>query len=149
TIARGVELHESAGHSARELLLSALRDQQLLLVLDNFEHVLEAAPLLAELLAACPYLRLLVTSRAALRLGGEQRRIVHPLAVPADGASTLDAAAASPAMRLFLERAQAVAPGLVLEPSDTMAVAAICRRLDGLPLAIELAAARMGLLGPA
>jgi predicted ATPase/transcriptional regulator with XRE-family HTH domain len=149
TIARSLGLHESGGRSARELLLAAVRGQQLLLVLDNFEHVLDAAPLLTELLADCPGLRLLVTSRAALRLRGEQRLVVPPLAAPADDVATLDAATTSPAVRLFIERAQAVVPGFVLDPSNAATVAAICRRLDGLPLAIELAAARAELLGPA
>jgi predicted ATPase/DNA-binding CsgD family transcriptional regulator/transcriptional regulator with XRE-family HTH domain len=152
-IAHAVELRESGGRSARELLLDHLRDRQALLVLDNFEHLLGAAPLLAELLAGCPQLALLVTSRAALRLRGEQRFPVPPLAAPAewppsDELAGLAATVASPAVRLFVERAQAVAPDFVLDLANAPAVAAICRRLDGMPLAIELAAARVGLLGP-
>jgi predicted ATPase len=149
TIARSLEVNASGGQSARELVLAALRDQQRLLVLDNFEHVLDAAPLLTELLAGCQGLRVLATSRAALRLGAERRLVVPPLAAPEVDGTTLDAAAASPAVRLFMERAKAVVSGFVLDPNNAAAVGAICRRLDGLPLAIELAAARVGLLGPA
>src|SRR5919199_1196006 len=95
----------------------------------------------------------LMTSRTALRLRGEQRFSVPPLATPPGPSATDDAAglavtAASPAVRLFVERAQAIAPDFGLEASNAAAVAAICRRLDGMPLAIELAAARVGLLGP-
>ena len=146
-IARRLEVYESGTRRARELLLKYLRDRQVLLVLDNFEHLLGAAPLLAELLAACPRLALLVTSRAALRLRGEWRFDVPPLAVPQD-APALEAIAATAAVRLFVERAQATAPDLVLDARNAPAVAAICRRLDGMPLAIELAAARAGLLQP-
>jgi predicted ATPase len=149
TIARSLEVNASGGQSARELVLAALRDQQRLLVLDNFEHVLDAAPLLTELLAGCQGLRVLATSRAALRLGAERRLVVPPLAAPEVDGTTLDAAAASPAVRLFMERAKAVVSGFVLDPNNAAAVGAICRRLDGLPLAIELAAARAELLGPA
>jgi predicted ATPase/DNA-binding XRE family transcriptional regulator len=148
TIARALGLREAGGRSARELVLEHLRDKQLLLVLDNFEHLPGAAPLLAEPLTACPRLALLVTSRAALRLRGEHRFVVPPLAAPAADQSP-QAIAASPAVRLFVDRARAVAPDFGLEAGTGGAVAAICRRLDGLPLAIELAAARAGLLGPA
>jgi predicted ATPase len=148
TIARSLEVRESGGRSAHDLLLDHLRDKHALLVLDNCEHVLAAAPLLSELLAAGPRLALLATSRAALRLRGEQRFPVRSLATPAAEPS-LEAIAAAPAVRLFVERAQAVAPDFVLDASTASAVAAICSHLDGLPLAIELAAARTRLLGPA
>ncbi len=148
TVAHALELRESGGRSARELLLAHLQERHLLLVLDNFEHLLGAAPLLAELLAACPRLALLLTSRAALRLRGEQRFAVPPLAAPEDTACSPQAIATSPAVRLFVELARAVAPDFALDTGNAPAVAAICRRLDGLPLAIELAAARAGLLGP-
>jgi predicted ATPase/transcriptional regulator with XRE-family HTH domain len=152
-IAHVLEVRESGGRSARELLLTVLREQRLLLVLDNFEHLLGAAPLLAELLQCCPNVALLVTSRAALRVRAEQRYPVPPLAAPADHpasdeVSALTAMAASPAVRLFVERAQAVAPEFVLDAGNAHAVAAICRQLEGLPLAIELAAARVRLLRP-
>jgi predicted ATPase/transcriptional regulator with XRE-family HTH domain len=148
TIARALELREEGGRSARELLLAHLQARQVLLVLDNFEHLLGAGPLLAELLAGCPRLRLLVTSRVALRLRGERRLTVAPLAATAPeqppGAMTTN-----PAVLLFVERAQEVVPGFVLDTTNAAAVAAICRHLDGLPLAIELAAARVGLMQPA
>jgi predicted ATPase/transcriptional regulator with XRE-family HTH domain len=148
TIAHVVELRESGGRSARELLLAHLQERHLLLVLDNFEHLLGAAPLLAALLAGCPHLALLVTSRAALRLRSERRFPVPPLASPADELLSMEALVATPAVRLFVERAQAVASDFILDAGSAQAVAAICRRLDGLPLAIELAAARAGLLRP-
>ena len=149
TIARAHGVREAGGRSAHELLLQYLRQRQALLVLDNFEHLVGAAPLVAELLQACPRVALLVTSRAALRLRAERRVTVEPLATPPDDLVSLDAVAASPAVRLFVERAKAVAPDLVLESSNAHDVAAVCRRLEGMPLAIELAAARSGVLYPA
>ncbi len=148
TIAHALDLRESRGRSAHQLLLDHLRSCQGLLVLDNFEHLLEAAPLLAELLGACPTVRLLVTSRATLRLSAEQRFHVAPLATPAENESSAAAVAATPAVRLFTERARTVAPEFMLEPPTAAMVGAICRRLDGMPLAIELAAARLALLSP-
>ncbi|HEV8637512.1 MAG TPA: helix-turn-helix domain-containing protein, partial [Chloroflexota bacterium] len=149
TIARALEVAGSGGRSARELLLEHLQARELLLVLDNFEHVLGAAPLLAELLEGCARLALLVTSRTVLRVRSEQRFGVAPLAAPAEELPSVQAAAASPAVRLFVERARAVAPAFALDAGNAHAVAAVCRRLDGIPLAIELAAARAGLLEPA
>jgi predicted ATPase/DNA-binding XRE family transcriptional regulator len=148
TIAVALDVRESDGRSARDLLREHLRERQLLLILDNFEHVLGAAPLLAELLEACPRLRLLVTSRTALRLRSEQRYSVLPLAAPTKDLAGLDAIAASPAVRLFVDRARAVGADFALDARNAHAVAAICRHVDGLPLAIELAAARAALLPP-
>jgi predicted ATPase len=148
TIAHALQMHGSGGRSARDLLLEHLRDRQLLVVLDNLEHLLDAAPLLAELLAGCPRLCMLVTSRTVLRLRSEQRFVVGPLATPADDVLSVEATTASPAVRLFVERAQAVAPHFVVDASNAQAVGAICRRLDGIPLAIELVAARAELLAP-
>jgi predicted ATPase/DNA-binding XRE family transcriptional regulator len=148
TIARALDVPESSSRSAHDRLLEHLRDRQLLLVLDNFEHLLRAAPLLAELLQECARVALLVTSRTALRLRIERRVPVAPLATPPDNRASLDEVAASPAVRLFVERALVVAPDFVLDQSNAGAVSAVCRRLDGLPLAIELAAAQAGLLGP-
>src|SRR5690242_594671 len=146
-IAAGLGLNTSGGR-LRADLVSYLR-RRLLLVLDNFEQVADAAPLLAGLLAAAPGLTILVTSRSMLRLSGEHEFPVPPLPVPPAGAAR-DAAAAGQfaAVRLFTERAQAVAPGFRLTGQNVGAVAEICRRLDGLPLAIELAAARVRLLPP-
>ncbi|HEV2127344.1 MAG TPA: tetratricopeptide repeat protein, partial [Thermomicrobiales bacterium] len=126
-----------------------LRDKHLLLLLDNFEHVVEAAPLAADLLAACPDLKILTTSRVRLRLSGEREYPVPPLALPAAGHSlNREGVSESEAVRLFTERAQAVKPDFALIDENADAVAEICHRLDGLPLAIELAAARVKVLHP-
>ncbi len=148
-IAGALGLHERGGQPLQEALVAYLRDKRILLLLDNFEHVVAAAPVLADLLAACPHLRLLVTSRSPVHVRGERVRPVPPLAVP-DPASMppLDTLATIPAVALFVERATAVAPDFALVSENAVAVAAICRRLDGLPLAIELAAARVTLLPP-
>jgi predicted ATPase/DNA-binding CsgD family transcriptional regulator len=123
--------------------------REALLVLDGFEHLLEGAPALGELLSGCERVKLMVTSRAILRLSGEQEFPVRPLPVPHDGlAAGPDALDAHPAVALFVQRATAVEPDFRLSPEVAGAVAAICSRLDGLPLAIELAAARVRLLPP-
>ncbi|MBV9581726.1 MAG: XRE family transcriptional regulator, partial [Chloroflexi bacterium] len=145
TIARALKLREAG---AREQLPAYLHARQLLLVLDNFEHLLGAGPLLAKLLAECPAVALLVTSRAALHLRGEQRFPVAPLATPVDGSASLEAIGGAPAVRLFVERARAADPAFVLEATNAQAVAGVCRRLEGLPLTLELAAARASLLSP-
>ena len=125
-------------------LLTALRERELLLVVDNFEQVLDAAPVVTTLLAACPGLKVLATSREILRLTGEQVYPVPPLALPAAAHHSSAAASANAAaVRLFAERARAADPGFALSEANGLAVAKICRRLDGLPLAIELAAARI------
>ncbi|HEY1295953.1 MAG TPA: helix-turn-helix domain-containing protein [Chloroflexota bacterium] len=149
TIARTLDVHESGGGSARELLLATLAARQLLLILDNFEQLHGAARFVAEVLQACGEIAILATSRVVLRLRAERLFPVEPLPTPAeDDELSLAVVAQSPAVRLFVERAQKVAPGFVLEPRTAPAVAALCRRLEGLPLAIELAAARASLLGP-
>ncbi|MBV9170632.1 MAG: tetratricopeptide repeat protein, partial [Chloroflexi bacterium] len=131
-------------------LAQALRNRRLLLVLDNFEHLLSQAVLITELLIRCPTVAALVTSRSVLRLHGERSYQVQPLRVPEGAqATTLEAALGSPAVALFLERAQAVQPSFALTADNTAAVVAISRQLDGLPLAIELAAARVAVLPPA
>jgi predicted ATPase len=149
TIAQALNVHEADGRSARELLLDQLHDQQLLLVLDNFEHLLDANSLVADLLSACPSVRALVTSRTALRLRAERRDWVPPLALADDTALSLEVIGATPAVRLLLERAQVAAPELELNATNANAIHAICRRLEGIPLAIELAAARLSVLSPA
>jgi predicted ATPase/DNA-binding XRE family transcriptional regulator len=116
--------------------------RETLLVLDGFERFLSAAPDVAELLAAAPRLKVLVTSRAALRLLAEHELPVLPLALPAKGADVLSIEA-SPAVALFVRRARTVDPHFACTPEETMALASVCARLDGLPLAIELAAARL------
>jgi non-specific serine/threonine protein kinase len=121
-----------------------LGDGTALLVLDEFEQVLPAATMIGELLGASPGLKVLTTCRTQLRIRGEREYAVPPLAVPAGGA----AAATSPAVQLFVERAQEVKPSFELGDDNLAAVAEICRRLEGIPLAIELAAARVKLLTP-
>jgi predicted ATPase/transcriptional regulator with XRE-family HTH domain/Tfp pilus assembly protein PilF len=149
TIARAVGAHERADQRSDQTLAAHLRDKHLLLVLDNFEHLIPAAPLLADLVATCPHLTLLVTSRTVLRLRCEHALPVPPLTLP-DAATTPEPGtlAESPAVALFVERARAIRPDFALTPAVADDVAAICRRLDGLPLAIELAAARIRLLPP-
>ena len=127
---------------------SYLRTRQVLLVLDNFEQAMGAAPLVANLLSAAPDLVALVTSRTVLRLSAEHEFPVSALSLPDAGAPEVDAAGQYSALRLFAERARSVAPGFELTDANVRAVADICRRLDGLPLAIELAAARVKLLPP-
>jgi len=147
-IAAGLGLNTSAGRLITDLE-SYLRPRRLLLALDNFEQVTGAAPLLAGLLRAAPGLVVLVTSRAVLRLSGEHEFPVPPLPVPPAGAAPDPAGLQRYAsVSLFTERAHAVAPGFELTGANAGAVAEICRRLDGLPLAIELAAARVRLLPP-
>jgi predicted ATPase/DNA-binding XRE family transcriptional regulator len=137
---------------ARESLLAALRERSLLLVLDNFEHLLDAAPLISELLANCPSLKILVTSRVRLRLRGEHIFAVQPLLVPELTASAdaipLEHFSNNPSVQLFVDRAREAHFGFALNDQNTAAVADICRRLDGLPLAIELAASRVGMMSP-
>ena len=124
-----------------------LGERRLLLVLDNVEHVLAAGPALVELLAGCPGLTLLVTSRAVLRVSGEHVVTVPPLALP-DPEQSRAALTGNDAVRLFVERSAAVSQGFALTDANAAAVARVCRALDGLPLAIELAAARMTVLSP-
>jgi predicted ATPase/DNA-binding XRE family transcriptional regulator len=145
-IRRWLGLDERSAEPALEAVAAHCRHRQLLLVLDNFEHVLAAAFELTELVARCPGLQLLVTSRAALRVRGEHELPVQPLRVPAAGDSC--DLPDVPAARLFLDRVEAAAPGFRLSEANTPAVAEICRRLDGLPLALELAAPWIKLLTP-
>ena len=150
TIAQALGVREAGDRSLGERLAAFLDDRELLLLLDNFEQVVEAAPLVADLLVKCPALKVLVTSRTRLRLSGEREYPVPPLALPAAAtAPSLDAATESEAVRLFVERVQAVKPDFALTPENLPAVVEVCRRLDGLPLGIELAAARAKVLPPA
>jgi predicted ATPase/DNA-binding CsgD family transcriptional regulator len=142
----GVREVDDGPHLTR--LIDALRDCALLMVLDNVEQVVEAAPVVARLLEACPGLVVLATSREPLRLSAERISAVSPLPIP-DPAGSAAAVAANDAVQLFLARAQAVRPEFALTASNAPQVAEIVRRLDGLPLAIELAAARITYLAPA
>ena len=149
TVAQALGVRDNGSHPLGELLQRALRGRRLLLVLDNCEHVLEGASEVAALLEGCPQLVALATSRAPLRMRGEQEYPVTPLALPAfEQRVILEEAARSPAVRLFVERAQAASPTFALTTENASAVAAICGRLDGLPLALELAAPRIKLLPP-
>lgn len=150
TIAQVLGLRAVGGQPVRDLLHGYLRDRHLLLVLDNLEHLLDAAPEVAALLIACPAVTILATSRAPLQIRGEREYRVEPLAVPdPNRAPDLQAIVVAPATTLFVERATAVNPSFILTRHNAAAVAAICWRLGGLPLALELAAAQARFLGPA
>ena len=132
-----------------ERLKTSQRDKHRLLLLDNFEHVITAATLLVELLEACPTLKLLVTSREVLRLRSEHQFAVLPLALPDPKRLPDDKTLALvPSVHLFIQRAQAIKSDFQVTTANAATIAEICFRLDGLPLAIELAAARVKLLAP-
>lgn len=149
-IARSLGLEEQAAQSVSDALKDHLKDREVLLMLDNLEQVVLAAPFLSELLTACPRLKILVTSRTVLHLQEEWEFTVPSLAppdlnlTPAEGGVELN-----PAVALFIERAQGARPGFAINSENAAAVAEICVRLDGLPLAIELAATRIKILSPA
>lgn len=148
-IAQALGALEMGRRPAMETLTAALRGRKVLLLLDNFEQVLTAGLVLVDLLNICPEVKLLVTSREALRVRGEQEYAVPPLAIP-DPARLppLDDLSQYASVMLFALRARAVKPAFELTPEQAPAVATICARLDGLPLAIELAAARVKLMAP-
>jgi excisionase family DNA binding protein len=149
-IAQVLGVREAGAEPIATRLASVLRDQRLLLVLDNFEQVVEAGPVVARLLAAGPFLKALVTSRTRLRVSGERERPVEPLGLAGSGGRpSATRMSASAAVRLFVARVQALREEFALTDENAPAVAAICRRLDGLPLAIELAAARAKMMPPA
>jgi predicted ATPase/class 3 adenylate cyclase len=156
TIAQTLGLRELGSQSSEAMLRDYVHTRQVLLLLDNFEQVVAAAPQVAELLATSPGLRLLVTSRVVLRLQGEHEYPVPPLALPPASPSGVDRGhgpswdqvTTSPAVALFVEQARAHRPDFALSEATAPAVAAICARLDGLPLALGLAAARVKLLPP-
>jgi non-specific serine/threonine protein kinase len=147
-IALTLGLRETAGQSLDRSLVRFIKKRSMLLVLDNFEHLMPAGPLLAELLTACPNLSVVVTSREILHLRGEQVYPVPPLSLPEPDVSAhaderLSRVAQSEAVRLFVDRTRCALPGFRLDAMTSDLVAEICVRLDGLPLALELAAARM------
>lgn len=149
TIAQALGVIEVGERSLHERLKAYLQDKRLLLFLDNFEHVGEAAPTVTELLTACPELKALVTSRATLRLSGEHEFPVSPLEVPdSNEVPDTEELDSYEAVALFVERARAAQPGFRFTEANARAVAEVCARLDGLPLAIELAASRIKLLPP-
>ena len=142
TIARSLNLSREATQSIEDALFEYLSERRLLLVLDNFEHLLDAAPQMVRLLEASPWLKVLTTSREALHLRGERRYLVPPLGTPdKTQLPDLEALAGYASVELFVERAQAIASDFTLTKEDACEVAAICTGLEGLPLAIELAAA--------
>jgi predicted ATPase len=148
-VAQALGLREAPGTTIAEELERYLADRQQLLLLDNFEHLLGAAPLVAHLLGAGPRLRVLATSRERLRLSREREYAVEPLEVPIfSSLAPLEELARAPAVALFVERAREVKPAFALTPDNARTVIEICRRVDGLPLALELAAARVKLLSP-
>jgi predicted ATPase len=165
TVVRVLGLREGAGVSVEVTLLNHMRNRRLLLVLDNFEQVLDAAPQLIKLMQGSPWVKALVTTREALHLRGERRFPVPPLGVPDPSLFSeraprrvkehaqrqfprLEVLASYPSVALFIERAQAIAPDFALTEENAEDVAAVCSRLEGVPLAIELAAARCGHLSP-
>jgi predicted ATPase/DNA-binding XRE family transcriptional regulator len=149
-LAEALGVRDIAGQSQTETLKQHLRDAQILVVLDNFEHLAQAVNVVADLLGACRGLTVLTTSRASLRITGEYQFPVSPLPLPeaeaSPGAAGLTARSA--AVELFCQRARAVAPAFGLDAANAATIAEICRRLDGLPLAIELAAARVKMFSP-
>jgi predicted ATPase len=149
TVAQALGLREAGGRSVRELVHDYLRDRRPLLVLDNFEHLLRVAPEVTDLLASCPLLKVLATSRAPLRLRGEQEYPVEPLPVPRLARiPVVEDVESVPSVRLLVDRAGESSPGFGLTQQSAAAIATICRRLDGLPLALELVAARLKVLPP-
>jgi predicted ATPase/DNA-binding SARP family transcriptional activator len=146
TVAQALAITPVSGETPDDAVRRFLAPKEALIVLDNFEHLLAAAPIVTELLAACPALRLLTTSREPLRVEAEHCFDVSPLSVPLDGSrAEVERTAAS---ALFVERSRRHEAGFAVTEANAGAIADICRRLDGLPLAIELAAARTPLLGP-
>lgn len=141
-------IREEAGKPLKECLLDYLRQKKILIVLDNFEQITRAAPLLGELLADSPDLKILVTSRVRLNLILEREFKLQPLEVPAEKQLTANELGEYPAVDLFVKRAREAKFDFVLTEENAASIAEICRRLDGLPLAIELAAARAKLLAP-
>jgi predicted ATPase/class 3 adenylate cyclase len=133
---------------AIDALSSEFQDQQVLLVIDNFEQVAEAGSSVADLLGRSPGLKVLATSRVPLRIMSEYEYILEPLGLPPTGSERLDSISASDAVLLFLDRALAVIPGFSIDEENASPVASIVRKVDGLPLAIELAAARLRMLSP-
>ncbi|HEV8470743.1 MAG TPA: adenylate/guanylate cyclase domain-containing protein, partial [Candidatus Limnocylindria bacterium] len=149
TIAHTLGVQVGGAEMPLTRVLDHVRGKQMLLVLDNFEQILPAAPIVGQLLGASPALKVIASSRAPLRIAGEQEFPVPPLDVPdPEHLPTLEVLAQSDAVRLFIERAGAVRPDFKVTPENAVAVAEICNRLDGLPLAIELAAARVKVLTP-
>ncbi len=149
TVAQRLGLKEAGEKPILEILKDYLRDKQILLVIDNFEQVIAAAPNIAELLSVAAKLKILITSRTVLHLSSEREFVVPPLSFPADVSQvSLDELSNYEAIKLFVERARNAKSNFVLQEENARSVTEICVRLDGLPLAIELAAARVKILSP-
>ncbi len=149
-IAQALRATEDGRRPLPDAVRLHLRDKHLLLLLDNCEHVVAATPVIADLLSACPGLRVLATSRARLHLSGEHLYLVPPLRTPdPERLPALADLAEVPAVALLVQRAQAAVPGFALDAAAAPAIAALCGRLDGLPLALELVAPRLAVLSPA
>jgi predicted ATPase/DNA-binding SARP family transcriptional activator len=147
TISRTLGIEESPGRSPSDTLAAALRDKEILLVVDNFEHLMSAAPQLALPVAGAPRTRLLVTSRARLRLRNEHVYDIAPLGLPPlDDPALPEVVMQYPSVAMFVERAQAARPGFAVTDANARTMAEICHRLEGLPLAIELGAARLSMM---
>src|SRR5215217_2753412 len=148
-IVKALAVREAGDEPLIERLKAVLRSKRLLLVLDNFEQIVEAAPDVADLLGACPDVTVLVTSRVRLRISGEREVPIAPLGlVELERHRSVEDVATADAVRLFIARAEAVQPDFALTSENAVAIAEICQRVDGLPLAIELAAARVKVLPP-
>lgn len=148
TLGRALGLAGADGPDAVELVAAHIGSRRMLLVLDNFEHLLDAAGEVGRLVATCPTVTVLVSSRSPLRVRGEHEYPVGPLGLPPVGATSAEELATAPSGALVLDRARAVSPALELVPETVQALALLCRRLAGIPLALELAAARLRLLTP-
>ncbi|MBI5169637.1 MAG: protein kinase [Candidatus Eisenbacteria bacterium] len=148
-IATALAIPEAHGRSTRDALATVIGERRVLLVLDNLEQVLDSAEDVAALVARCPGLHCVATSRAPLKVGAETEYSLPPLDLPPAGERSLAALRACPSVALFTQRAEKVKPGFALTDANAAAIADICRKLDGLPLALELAAARVRILDPA
>jgi predicted ATPase/Tfp pilus assembly protein PilF len=150
TVATTLRLREQPGHTMLETLISFLREKRFLLILDNCEQIVSACAELADkLLRACPDLQILATSREGLGIAGETTWRVPSLAIPSgNDLRSIEKVAASPSIRLFVDRAASVVPDFRLTPKNAPAIVKVCQRLDGIPLAIELAAARVKTISP-
>ncbi|MBZ0266668.1 protein kinase, partial [bacterium] len=149
SVGTALAVPEARGRSALDALCTVIGNRDVLLVLDNLEQVLESAEDIATLLSRCPGLQCLATSRAPLKVGAETEFDLPPLDLPPAGSNDTEAIRRCPSVELFLQRAGKIKPGFTLTADNAVALGAICRRLDGLPLALELAAARIRILDPA
>ncbi|MFY9931357.1 MAG: DUF4062 domain-containing protein [Streptosporangiaceae bacterium] len=147
-LASALGVRPEGSSAVLEPIVDRLQGRQALIVLDNFEHVLAAAAGLGRFLAVCPQLTVLATSRSPLRLREEREVPLEPLEAPAAGTADAAVVGRSPAVEFFVARATAVRPGFALTPANAAAVAELCRRLDGIPLALELAAVQLRILTP-